>query len=125
MIRSEDLKRLFPLAGEIPPDQPPATPLHQRHVLVGGELRPWKGAVETVRSPVCVRSPSGDLQQIELGSYPIGGVAEAEEALEAAVAAYDDGRGVWPTMTVAQRIACMQNFTKQMVARRREVVSLI
>ena len=28
-------------------------------------------------------------------------------------------------MTVADRIACMQDFTKQMVARRQEVVSLI
>jgi glyceraldehyde-3-phosphate dehydrogenase (NADP+) len=125
MIRSDDLKRLFPHTGEIPTDQPPAAPLHQRHVLVGGELLPWNGAIETVRSPVCVRSPAGDLQPIELGSYPIGGAAEAEAALAAAVAAYDDGRGAWPTMTVAQRIGCMQDFTKQMVARRREVVNLI
>jgi aldehyde dehydrogenase (NAD+) len=62
---------------------------------------------------------------IELGSYPQGGEAEAEAALAAAVAAYDNGRGVWPTMAVAERIACMQNFTKQMQARRREVVRLI
>jgi aldehyde dehydrogenase (NAD+) len=65
------------------------------------------------------------LEQIELGSYPVGGEPEAEEALTAAVAAYDEGRGVWPTMTVADRIACMQAFTNQMIARRQEVVSLI
>ena len=65
------------------------------------------------------------LEQVELGSYPVGGEQEAEEALAAAVAAYDEGRGVWPTMTVADRIACMQDFTNQMIARRQEVVSLI
>ena len=45
--------------------------------------------------------------------------------MAAAVAAYDNGRGEWPTMTVAQRIACMQDFTKKMVARRDETVRLI
>ena len=56
------------------------------------------------------------MEQVELGSYPVGGEQEAEEALTAAVAAYDEGRGVWPTMTVADRIACMQDFTARMVA---------
>ena len=55
----------------------------------------------------------------------MGGEAEAEEALAAAVAAYDDGRGVWPTMTVADRIACMQAFTNQMIAAGRRSCSLI
>ena len=65
------------------------------------------------------------MEQVALGSYPIGGEQEAEEALDAAVGAYDDGRGVWPTMTVADRIGCMQHFTNQMVACRQEVVTLI
>ena len=56
---------------------------------------------------------------------PQGSLEEAGEALEAAVAAYDNGGGEWPTMTVAQRIACMQNFTRQMVAQKRQIVSLI
>jgi acyl-CoA reductase-like NAD-dependent aldehyde dehydrogenase len=41
------------------------------------------------------------------------------------VAAYDDGRGLWPTMTVAERIGCLQDFTNQMISRRQEVVDLI
>ena len=55
------------------------------------------------------RGARGDRQLSPVGE------AESEEALEAAVAAYDDGRGRWPTMAVAERIACMQEFTKQMV----------
>jgi glyceraldehyde-3-phosphate dehydrogenase (NADP+) len=125
MIDSEFLRQLFPLENEIPSEHRPPAPIHQRTTLLNGELRPWNGQVETVRSPVCVRNAAGELEQIELGSYPVGGEAEAEEALAAAVAAYDDGRGIWPTMTVAERIACMQDFTTRMVACRSEVVNLI
>jgi glyceraldehyde-3-phosphate dehydrogenase (NADP+) len=125
MINPEALKQLFPSKEEISSEHRPPSPVHQRVYLIDGELRPWDGPVETVRSPVCVRGPGGSLEQVELGSYPVGGEQEAEEALAAAVAAYDQGRGVWPTMTVADRIACMQDFTTQMMARRQEVVSLI
>ena len=118
MINSEYLKNLFPRESEIPAEHRPPAPIHQRSYLVDGELKPWEGPVQTVLSPVCVRRDDGALEQVELGSYPLGGEAESEEALDAAVAAYDDGRGEWPTMTVAERIACMQDFTKQMVAQR-------
>ena len=57
------------------------------------------------------------LAPVEIGSYPQVGETESEDALQAAVAAYDNGRGRWPTMAVAERIACMQEFTKQMIAR--------
>ena len=124
MLTSQQLKELFPEESRLKDcDVPP--PLHQRETLVNGELRPWAGSVETVRSAICVRKADGSLAQVELGSHPIGGVPEAQVALDAAVAAYDNGRGEWPTMTVAQRIACMQDFTRQMVARREQIVALI
>jgi glyceraldehyde-3-phosphate dehydrogenase (NADP+) len=125
MMDTESLRQLFPREGDVPLEHRPPSQVHQRCYLVDGELRPWNGAVETVRSAICVRRSDGSLEQIELGSYPTGGTAEAEEALAAAVAAYDNGGGEWPTMTVAERIACMQDFTKQMVARRDEIVNLI
>jgi glyceraldehyde-3-phosphate dehydrogenase (NADP+) len=125
MANSDALRQLFPQDGEIPADHCPPPPIHQRTYLVNGELKTWDGPVDTVRSPVCVRKADGHLEQIELGSVPSGGEQEAEEALEAAVAAYDDGRGLWPTMTVAERIGCLQDFTNQMISRRQEVVDLI
>ena len=125
MITSEQLTALFPAEGDLTGEHGRPEPVHQRHWLVGGELRPWTGRVQTVRSAICVRKGDGSLEQVELGSYPMGGIPEAEEALAAAVAAYDDGGGEWPTMTVAERIACMQDFTKQMVARREQIVTLI
>jgi acyl-CoA reductase-like NAD-dependent aldehyde dehydrogenase len=46
-------------------------------------------------------------------------------ALDAAVAAYDNGRGEWPTMGVADRIACIENFTRKMIEQKDIVVKLI
>lgn len=124
MLTSQQLNELFPEESKLKDcDVPP--PVHQRETLVNGELRPWTGLVETVRSAICVRKSDGSLAQVELGSHPVGGVPEAQVALDAAVAAYDNGRGEWPTMTVAERIACMQDFTRQMVARREQIVQLI
>ena len=124
MLTSQQLKELFPEESALKDCGVPP-PVHQRETLVNGELRPWTGPVEIVRSAICVRKPDGSLEQVELGSYPVGGIPEAKVALDAAVAAYDSGRGEWPTMTVAQRIACMQDFTKQMMARREQIVQLI
>src|SRR3954470_2273037 len=125
MITSEQLTALFPAESNLTAEHGRPELVHQRHWLVGGEPRPWTGRVQTVRSAICVRTGAGSLEQVELGSYPMGGIPEAEEALAAAVAAYDAGGGEWPTMTVAERIACMQDFTKQMIARRGEIVNLI
>jgi aldehyde dehydrogenase (NAD+) len=76
-------------------------------------------------SPVFTRDETGALKPVELGSYPFTGVEEAGAALASAVAAYDSGRGVWPTMTVAERIACMNQFSRHMVEKRTEVVNLL
>jgi glyceraldehyde-3-phosphate dehydrogenase (NADP+) len=119
------LESFFPVAADIPSECLLKAPIHQHETLVGGELKLWAGPMVTVRSAICIRGASGELQQIQLGSYPMTGRPEAEEALEAAVAAYDSGRGEWPTMTVAERIDCIQDFTKRMVERRADIVKLI
>jgi glyceraldehyde-3-phosphate dehydrogenase (NADP+) len=125
MSMSKQLVTAFPTVAEASADGMRPPKLHQRQILIDGELKTWSGPVRNVFSAICTREENGSLEQIELGSYPVGGLADAEEALAAAAAAYDDGRGEWPTMTVAQRISCMQNFTKQMVAKRDEIVRLI
>ncbi|TAM40502.1 MAG: NADP-dependent glyceraldehyde-3-phosphate dehydrogenase [Burkholderiaceae bacterium] len=125
MRNTENLKQLFPGPGEIPLEHRLASPIHQRTYLVGGEFKTWNGACKTVLSPICEQQPDGTVQQLEIGSYPVMGEAESDAALDAAVAAYDSGRGEWPTMPVAARIACMQDFVRQMVAQRQTIVSLI
>jgi len=76
-------------------------------------------------SPIRLRNSAGILEPIELGSYPEGSEQDSDDALDAALSAYDNGRGAWLTMSVAERISCMQVFTKEMIACRRDVVRFI
>ncbi|MBN3757523.1 NADP-dependent glyceraldehyde-3-phosphate dehydrogenase [Paraburkholderia sp. Tr-20389] len=115
----------FPGLDDIPDAARLDAPIHQRVSLVDGELKTWDGACKTVLSPVCVRQDSGEIEQVVIGSYPVMGETESDAALDAAVQAYDHGRGLWPTMTVAQRIGCMQEFIRLMAAKRQEIVKLI
>jgi acyl-CoA reductase-like NAD-dependent aldehyde dehydrogenase len=124
-IAFESLKQLFPATDAIPREFRLPAPIHQRVSLVDGEFRAWAGACKTVLSPICVRHADGSAKQTEIGSYPVMGEHESDATLDAAVRAYDAGRGEWPTMTVAQRIACMQDFIKRMVAQRDAIVNLI
>jgi aldehyde dehydrogenase (NAD+) len=124
-MTAPQLAELFPRLEDIPPQHRLAGTGHQDSILVNGRLERWDGPRQPVVSPIHARSADGTLTPIEIGSVPHGGLAEAQAALDAAVAAYDNGRGVWPTMSVADRIACMKNFVTQMVARRREIVSLL
>lgn len=96
--------------------------IDQRHYLVGGELKPWSGAVTEVYSTI---SSEENYSPTLLGSIPDMGEAEANEALQAALTAYDKGKGVWPTMKVRDRIECMEKFVRQMESKREEVVKLL
>lgn len=121
----QPLTEYFPADDEIPESHRRPGPVHQRCTLVDGELVTWTGEFIAVYSPIFVRDASGDLAPLELGSYPHGGAADAEPALAAAVAAYDNGRGPWPTMAVAERIGCMEKFAIEMARRRDEIVNLL
>lgn len=125
MKTAEQLAALFPRESDIPADCRILAPIHQRAILINGEMRIWKGETRTVHSPVCVQAADGTLSHVELGSVPVTGTVEADAALAAAVTAYDHGRGDWPNLSVAERIACVGDFTNQIVARRREIVNLI
>ena len=125
MVDATALRQLFPTASEVPAEYRLGAPIRQTTYLVNGELREWRGATQTVYSPVCIRDAAGTPQRIEIGSYPLIAEPEADTALEAAIDAYADGRGKWPTMSVAKRIECVQDFTRQMVAQRATIVKLI
>ena len=125
MKTADQLTALFPRENDIPVDCRILAPIHQRAILINGEMRIWKGETRTVHSPVCVQGADGTLTHVELGSVPVTGTVETDAALAAAVTAYDHGRGAWPNLSVAERIACVGDFTNQIVARRREIVNLI
>jgi len=121
---SLNLEAIFPEDDQIPLEFALADQVDQRAYLVNGEIRQWDGPVNEVFSPICVQTPKG-LQRKRIGSFPVCTEKESQEALDAAVAAYDNGRGEWPTMSVADRISCVENFTKKMLVEKDTVVKLI
>lgn len=125
LAQARSLADAFPHEEEVPAALRPKDPIHQRSYLVGGELKNWLGLSEPVFSPVWIGQGGDPSPVVEIGSYPRLGGDEAEGALDAAVCAYDKGRGVWPSMRIADRAACLENFLSQMIGRRNEVVPLI
>ncbi|MCX2680833.1 NADP-dependent glyceraldehyde-3-phosphate dehydrogenase [Galbibacter sp. EGI 63066] len=96
--------------------------IHQKSYLVNGQLKPWTGKTTEVYSTI---SSTEDYKPTLLGSIPYMSEPEANEALEAAANAFDKGKGLWPTMKVVDRVACMEKFVKQMETKRDEVVKLL
>lgn len=120
----DEIARKFVSEKEIPEQFSLGQDLHQREYLSNGEMKSWQGAVHEVYSPVCIRTEKG-LQRKLIGTYPVCTEKEAFEALDAAVAAYDNGRGQWPTMNVADRISCVEKFIVKMLEQKDAVVKLI
>lgn len=118
------VESLFPTADQIPAAFQLQAPIHQREYLINGELRFWEGDVETVISPIYLQTDSG-LKPAIVGDFPLLSEQESLAALNAAVAAYNRGRGMWPTMTVEQRIERVQDFAYRMQETRTEVVKLL
>ncbi|GGB77715.1 NADP-dependent glyceraldehyde-3-phosphate dehydrogenase [Dyadobacter sediminis] len=118
------LKNIFVNENEIPDEFRLPALIHQREYLSNGEMKIWTGPVHEVYSPVCVQTADGP-QRLLIGSYPVCTAAEAGESLDAAVAAYNNGRGEWPTMSVAERIQCVEKFTGKMIEQKDIIVKLI
>lgn len=118
------LDSLFPSAENIPETWRLGAPLEQRDYLVNGELRRWDGPLATVRSPVWLKE-GADERQVVLGSAPLLDADTALTALDAAVQAYDKGRGAWPNMRVAERIQHVETFLARMREQRQAVVKLL
>jgi glyceraldehyde-3-phosphate dehydrogenase (NADP+) len=124
MTFTEQLGSIFVEEQEIPEEFRLHQEVHQREYLSNGAMHPWNGAVHEVLSPVCIKTTDG-LKRKVIGTYPLCDEKEAMEALSAAVKAYDNGRGEWPTMSVADRITCVEKFTHKIIEKKGEVVKLL
>lgn len=111
--------------AEIPEAHRLGPPLHQREYLVGGQLVTWSGPLNEVLSPISVKDTDGTVKQRLMGSTPLLTSKESLQALDAAVKAWDLGRGPWPTMPVGDRIAHVERFLVAMRAERTAVVRLL
>jgi len=129
---SQDAKKriesLFPSANDIPPDVDfaPGGGTYDGGTLylVDGEIREWKGRTQDVLSPVCVRTEAG-LARRKIGAEARLSTEEALLALDAAVRAWDRGRGEWPTMRVRERAERLSAFAARMRAERAQCVRLL
>jgi NAD-dependent aldehyde dehydrogenases len=121
---SLNLEGIFYEEQDIPAEFTLDEQVDQREFLSNGEMISWTGQVNEVFSPICVKTKDG-LKRKRIGSFPVCTEKESMEALDAAVKAYDNGRGEWPTMSVADRITCVENFTQKMIAKKDIVVKLI
>ncbi|MDZ4184978.1 MAG: NADP-dependent glyceraldehyde-3-phosphate dehydrogenase [Desulfuromonadales bacterium] len=115
---------IFPRSMTAIPTEHRLERFEQCHYLCAGELRLWNGPFQEVLSPVCFAGDS-EPQRVSIGSFPLLGEPEALAALAAAVTAYDHGHGLWPTMTVAERIDRVQRFTLRMRGEREVIVRLM
>lgn len=119
----EKLNNLFTEEAQIP-EKFKIDEIHQKEYLSNGEMKKWNGDVHEVFSPVYIKNGE-ELKPKLIGSYPVCTEKEAQESLSAAVEAYDDGRGEWPTMSVSERIEHVEHFTRKMIATKDKVVKLI
>ncbi len=124
MVLIEKIQNVFPRAADIPETLLKDIPCIQTGYLVNGEIRVWDGPRQEVLSPVWVVG-NMDPKPFFIGEYPLLTEAEALQALDAAVAAYDHGRGLWPTLSVAERIDHTQRFVFQMMEAKDRVVRFL
>jgi glyceraldehyde-3-phosphate dehydrogenase (NADP+) len=116
------LENLF--SAEVPASARIPDHNEQREYLVDGKLLRWEGPLAPVPSPVCVKTDKGFEQKV-IGATPLLTSKESLAALDAAVQAYNLGRGVWPTMKVAERIEHVERFIARMQEQRQPVVNLL
>jgi glyceraldehyde-3-phosphate dehydrogenase (NADP+) len=115
----------FPTADEIPESARIDASPWERRWLVDGEVLRWDGPTLEVRSPVCLRSADGSHERALCGHLAALDEESGRRAVMSARAAWDDGRGAWPTMRVKDRIACVRRFVDGMTKVRESVVRLL
>ncbi len=118
------LSNVFPEFSEIPIEWQLNEFIEQREYLINGELRIWEGAMNEVVSPVSIKTGNEIVKNI-IGTTPLLTEKESLEALDAALLAYNNGTGEWPTMSVTKRINHVEHFLSEMKKQRAIVVKLL
>ena len=124
MTSNSIVDNIFPAAEDIPAEFQIGEYQEQREYLIGGELHQWEGEVNPIASPICLNN-NGTIEPAIIGATPLLDADTAMQALDAAVEAYQSGHGEWPAMSVADRIAHVENFLAKMREQRDAVVKLL
>lgn len=120
----EKLKNAFPTWEQVPSDFKINSKGYKPVYLLDGKILDWTGPLDEVSSPICINE-NGTLKRTILGYVPSMDETASMEGLMAAVRAWDNGHGEWPTMSVQGRIAAVEKFVVRMKQVRSEVVKLL
>ena len=119
------LKDVFPAESDVPKEYALDKSIEQTEYLIDGEIRTWTKEFEDVYGPVCMQDGQGNIKPKRLGKYPLLDEQESLLALDAAVNAYKNGRGVWPAMAVKDRIRCMQQLVSTIQSQKNAIVKML
>lgn len=120
----EKISLIFPEEEDIPEEICLKKPIIQSEYLINGEIIPWQKELHDVFSPICIKTFAG-LKQKVIGSYPVLTEKESLQILDAAVNAYNNGRGPWPSMSVSKRIKYIEDFAFRLEKKKRDIVKLL
>ena len=90
--------------------------------FIGGKKTEWTGPLDDVTSPI-VDSATG--KRAVIGSLPTMSDEDAVEAVEAAAAAWDQGQGEWPRMSLTKRIVAVEKFMEELLKVRPEMINAL
>jgi len=124
MSIEDRIRSIFPDEADIPEEFRLKDPVIQKEYLVNGELRIWEGPMQEVLTPLYIKNLSGLTQKVA-GSYPRLTKKESLEVLDAAVQAYNHGKGLWPSMTAHERTQRIEDFLVQVKSKKKEIVKLL
>ncbi len=120
---NKNIESIFPGKAEIREGFSLKLPLEQSEYLMNGEILKWEGPFEKVYSPIFTYD-EGTFENY-IGYYPLMDETASLSALQAASEAFDYGRGIWPKMTIEQRIGSMRKFVLLMKEQRELIVKLL
>lgn len=119
----EVINSIFPSPNDIPNEYLLNLPIEQKEYLINGEIHNWEGDCEKVFSPIYLKK--NDTYDNYIGSYPLMEKEDSINALNAAVAAYNSGKGEWASFSVEKRIESVRKFVILMKEQREIVVKLL
>merc|ERR1719326_1002181 len=93
-----------------------------RKTLINGKVEPWTGAVQEVFAPIY--KPDSE-EKILIGHQARMAEADSVAALDAAVASWKGGRGVWAQSTPETRIAKVLELVEALMPKRDEIINVL
>jgi len=91
-------------------------------ILYGGKVEAWSGDVKEVTSPIMDKSTG---QRIVIGCMAQMGADDARKVANAAHVAWDTGRGVWPQMSMKDRIQYIEKLVAALKLKRDDIIQVL